>query len=92
MYKLFSISGTPLCGWTTEINLDDMDSIDDIIAEIKQRLKEWLQDVQTATNQDLYGLKRVVEDLDLHIHDLEFGDILLIEHPTIYLCQHTPCM
>lgn len=88
-FKEFSISGTPFCGWTTRIDLDQINSIADIIKEVKTRLRTWIKKAELATGQsDMYGLKRAVDDFDPHIHDLEFGDILISNEPIMYLCQH----
>jgi len=87
--KRFCISGSAFWGWHTDIDLDDMDNMEDIIQIVKQRLKAWVDVAARATQQDdMHGLYKAIEDLTLNCHGVTFGDILVSDPETIfYLCH-----
>lgn len=86
--KRFSISGSPFWGWHTDIDLDDMNSINDIASEVKTRLLSWIERVERLTEQnDLYGLREAVNNWSCFFHGMKFGDLLTSDEPVIYLCQ-----
>jgi len=86
--KRFCISGSAFWGWHTDIDLDDINSIEDIIQIVKQRLKDWVDVAARATRQDdMHGLYKAIEDLTMYFHGMTFGDILISELDTIYLCH-----
>lgn len=88
--KRFCISGSAFHGWHTDIDLDEMDSNNDISRAIKERMLKWVADAEKATGQDdMYGLKRAIEELTLFFHNMSFGDVLLTDMEIIYLCHCT---
>ena len=81
--RKFSISGSIFSRYETIINLDLIDSIDDIIKVVINRIHINMKDYP----QILHELDKV--EKKFHIHDYKFGDIL-ISHPetTFYICEH----
>ena len=81
--RTFCISGSIFSRYQTIINLDIIDSIEDIINVIIKRIKD-----------DMKNYPRILLELDreekkFHIHDYKFGDILLSEPGQIfYVCSH----
>jgi hypothetical protein len=86
--KRFCMSGSAFWGWHTDIDLDDMNGNEDIIRELKARMLIWIKNVELLTEQnDLYGLRRAVEDHKYHFHGMTFEELLLGEDSVIYICH-----
>lgn len=86
--KRFCISGSVFWGWHTNIDLDDMNSMEDIIQIVRQRLRAWVDTAARVTQQDdMHGLYKAIEDLTMWCHDMTFGEILVSDIDTIYLCH-----
>jgi len=79
----FQISGSIFGEYKTVINLDLVDSADDIINIVINRIKE-----------DMKNYPQILRELNkeqekFHIHDYEFGSILISEPEKIfYVCCH----
>ena len=79
----FHISGSIFGEYKTIINLDLVDSIDDILKLVVNRIKE-----------DMKNYPQILKKLDkekekFHIHGYEFGSILISEIDVIfYVCSH----
>lgn len=79
----FCISGSIFGGYKTVINLDLIESIDDILDEVTSRI----QDDMKKYPEILIELNKEKEKF--HIHDYDFGDILISDDKTIfYVCNH----
>ena len=81
--RTFSISGSIFYSYKTSINLDIVDSIEDIITVIINRIKNDMKNYPGI-------LKELTkEESKFHIHDYKFGDILLSEPDAVfYICSH----
>ena len=79
----FHISGSIFGEYKTVINLDLVDSIDDILEIVINRIEE-----------DMKNYPQILKKLDkekekFHIHGYEFGSILISEIDVIfYVCSH----
>jgi hypothetical protein len=79
----FRISGSIFGGYKTVINLDLVDSVDDILEIVINRIEE-----------DMKNYPQILKKLDkekekFHIHGYEFGSILISEIDVIfYVCSH----
>ena len=70
-------------GFWRYIDLDQLNSLDDIIVTIKEELLVFLQE------NNLELLKNMANELSLHIHNETFGSILLSKpDDVIYVCDH----
>jgi hypothetical protein len=81
----FQISEKYLWGFTTQINLDEVDSIEQIIKIVLDRCKDFLK------NNNMLGLVDHLAMIrkEFHIHEYEFGNILLSKPDEIfYVCCH----
>ena len=71
-------------GFKTQIDLNYMDSKKDICEQVKRTL------ITTLQMNSLPALIDKAEKITFHIHDLEFGQILMMpENETIWICNHT---
>tara|TARA_B110001452_G_C14817087_1_gene285209 strand:- start:100 stop:411 length:312 start_codon:yes stop_codon:yes gene_type:complete len=84
MSKLkFTISDEFFSGYEVPLDLNYFESIEDICFQVKQTLMTFLE-----VNK-LRELKRKAEKLNFHIHDLEFGNLLLMpENTVVWVCSH----
>jgi len=81
--RTFCISGSIFSRYQTIINLDMVDSVEDIIKVIIKRMKYDMQNYPSI----LIELDR--EEKKFHMHDYKFGDILISEPEQIfYICSH----
>tara|TARA_B100000242_G_C42743356_1_gene346730 strand:- start:272 stop:583 length:312 start_codon:yes stop_codon:yes gene_type:complete len=72
-------------GFTTEIDLNYMESKKDICEQVKRTL------ITTLQMNNLLALVDKAEKINFHIHDFEFGQILMMENDKkIWICNHTP--
>ncbi len=81
--RKFSISGSIFSRYETIINLDLIDSINDILTVVINRIREDIKNYP--------GLLKELEkeEKKFHIHNKKFGDILMSEPDTIfYVCSH----
>jgi len=79
----FHISGSIFGEYKTIINLDMVDSVDDILKLVVNRIKEDMKNYP----QMLKELNKEKEKF--HIHDYEFGTILISGKESIfYICSH----
>ena len=79
--RKFIISGSLFSQYETNINLDLVDSINDIIILVIKNIKEDIKSFPI--------LLKELEKVNYHIHDYHIGDILLSDSNTIfYICDH----
>tara|TARA_A100001011_G_scaffold385732_1_gene460248 strand:- start:239 stop:568 length:330 start_codon:yes stop_codon:yes gene_type:complete len=72
-------------GFTTEIDLNYMDSKKDICEQVKRTLMTTLQ------MNNFAALVDIAEKITFHIHDFEFGEILMMQNnQKIWICNHSP--
>lgn len=63
--KKFVISGTVFDGWETVVDLDEIDSIEELVAIVKKEISRWIK-----TNYfTLRSLQEVIDNLTLYIND-----------------------
>ena len=72
-------------GFQTNIDLNYMDNKNDICNQVKRTL------ITTLQMNNLEALAIKAEKINFHIHDLEFGQILLMqENQKVWICNHSP--
>lgn len=82
--RQFCISGSIFGGYKTVIDLDLVESIDDILDEVTSRIRDDIKKYPEIMS----GLNK--EKIKFHIHNYEFGDILMSDQETIfYVCNHS---
>ena len=63
--KKFVISGTVFDGWETVVDLDEIDSIEELVAIVKKEISRWIK-----TNYfTLRSLQEVIDNLTLYLND-----------------------
>ena len=93
--KRFCMSGSAFWGWYTDIDLEEIDSIEGIEQELRVRLSSWIDCIENITDQnDLHGLRRALDNIKMHFHGMTFEN--MVNHDdTIYVChcdeKHTSC-
>jgi len=81
--RQFCVSGSKFSQFSTIINLDLVDSIEDIINIVTNRIREDMKKYP----QLLVELQKDIKKF--HIHDVEFGTILVSNQDCIfYVCAH----
>jgi hypothetical protein len=81
--KIFCISGGTFDGFETSIDMDNVESANEIIMSVVNKLYSTLQKMRNLISQ------LDEEKSQYHIHDLKFGDILLGDIDRIYyICSH----
>ena len=79
----FKISDKLFQGYEVDLDLDYYDSVDEICRQVKETL---------LVHLDLHNfgmLKEEAKKINFHIHDFDFGDILLKEEGDItWVCNH----
>jgi hypothetical protein len=81
--RQFCVSGSKFSQFSTIINLDLVDSIEDIINIVTNRIREDMKKYP----QLLIELQKEIKKF--HIHDVEFGNILVSNIDCIfYVCAH----
>lgn len=84
-YRTFQFSHDLFWGFKRQVDLDEANSLQDCIDIMYIKLYEFLKNEHFVT---------LIEKLEagreqLHIHDMEFGNILLSDNDTIiYVCDH----
>lgn len=81
--RKFTLSCGTFGGFSIDIDVNTLESIDDIIRFIISALKEKL--IELKLDQLVCILERI--SVNYHIHDYNFGDILLINKP-YFVCNH----
>ena len=70
-------------GFKTDIDLNYMESKEDICEQVKRTL------ITTLQINNFESLVIKAEKIKFHIHDLEFGQILMLEpNKKIWICNH----
>lgn len=69
------------------VDMDDINSLDDIVQIVKGCLSSWIDDV-TKDQPDFYGLSESFkkESDRYHIHNIDFTGILANKDAEIYVC------
>ena len=71
-------------GFKTQIDLNYMDNKKDICDQVKRTL------ITTLHINSFPALVDKAEKITFHIHDLEFGQILMMqENETLWICNHS---
>ena len=79
----FTISDEYFSGYEVSLDLNYFESIEDICFQVKQTLITFLE------MNNLTALKRKAEKINFHIHDYEFGNLLLMpENTRVWVCSH----
>ncbi len=79
--RKFIISGSLFSQYETNINLDLVDSVNDIIKLVINNIEKDIKKFPILITE----LKKV----NFHIHDYDIGDILISNSDTIfYICNH----
>ena len=82
-FRKFAISGGLFSGFETMINLDLVDSNDDIISYVVTQIHKGIEFLPELC------IKLTEEREKYHIHDVEFGNILISEPTAVfYVCNH----
>lgn len=70
-------------GFKTQVDLNYMDNKKDICDQVKRTL------ITTLHMNNFPALVNKAEKFNFHIHDLEFGQILMMqENQTVWICNH----
>jgi hypothetical protein len=79
----FKISDRLFQGFEIDLDLDYYDSVEEICKQVKETLLVHLN------SNNFEVLKDEAEKINFHIHDFDFGDILLKEEEDItWVCNH----
>lgn len=81
-FRLCEFSSSTFGGFQHRINLETVESVDDIIVQTVAHLKLVLQ---------IYHLRELFEKTNVtkwHIHSQTFNDILTTPNETIWICDH----
>ena len=81
--RYFHVSHELFSGFNCVVDLDKVDSIQEIVNIVYNEL------LRTLKKHDFIALVEKLKDSKFHIHDVEFGEILISEPETIYyICDH----
>ena len=81
--RSFHLSHELFSGFNCIVDLDKVDSIQEIVDIVYNEL------VKTLEKYHFTALIEKLKSSKFHIHDVEFGDILISEPDTIYyICDH----
>ena len=82
-FRTFIYSHNVFQGFTRKIDLDYVESIDQIIKQLHKELITYLEADKLEILIQRSDIKR------LHVHDFTFGDILMSEPDKVYyICDH----
>ena len=82
-FRNFAISDQTFSHFTTKIDLDEVENMEEIIEIIKQNL------MKIFKTHDLTTLCNILKNRKYHIHDYTFEDVLLSDiNKTFYICNH----
>ena len=82
-FRWFHISCDIFGGFKKLVDLDYMESVEDVIIYVINQLTIILQEA------NLTILLEKISNLNFHIHDFTFGDILMGDHNIVYyICSH----
>ena len=82
--KKFAISCEYFGGYNETIDIDNFDSLEEIINHIKENIRNLI------TENNFESLLIKLENLNFHTHDYSFVDVLLNTDPNkiYYICTH----
>jgi hypothetical protein len=79
--RVFELSCKNFSGFSHRVDLDEHDSLDSIIIEILENLKNILK------SHGLHFLSNKIQNSDYHVHDYTFADVLMNDK-RFYICNH----
>jgi len=83
VYRKFSISCEYFSGFTKNINIEEFDSLDEIIVSVVSSLESIL------IESNLEMLVKKLRTLNFHVHDYNFLDVLTsADNRVFYICSH----
>ena len=83
--RIFQFSCETFSGYKVEVDLDNVESMQDIIDYCVNNLRIML------FNNGLEVLIHKLNDINYHVHDITFENVLLSEpsnNPQFYICNH----
>ena len=81
--RKFTISDNLFSGYSTLIDLDEINSKEEIVVSVKNKL------VNVLNENNLESLIYNLNKTNFHIHDFTFEDVLLSEpNKQFYICDH----
>jgi len=83
----FIISEKTFWGYKTTIDLDEIDSLDEIVKAIIDKLRKVLIENNLVVLRETLDGERGYPHLHWHIHDSSFEEILTT-NKEIYICSH----
>lgn len=78
------ISDDHFSGFETTVDLNYVDSMEEICEQVKKRLYVVLQD------NNLETLLNIANNKNFHIHGHQFGEILINPPKIVWICSHCP--
>ena len=79
----FKISGETFSGFTTEVDLDEVDNLEQIINVVINKLRD------VITKHNFVILINQLDKCNFHTHGYTFEDVLLSEPDNIFfICNH----
>jgi hypothetical protein len=87
--RTFIISAELFWGYKCQVDLDKVENLDDICKYVIKQLTNDLLSKNLVVLEEILNNKRGHPKLDFHVHDVEFGDILLSDpDKEFYVCSH----
>ena len=87
--RTFIVSQKLFWGYKCQVDLDKVNSLNEICEFVRQQLKKDLLSKNLIVLDEMLEGKHGETKVDFHIHDHQFGDILLSEpNQEFYVCSH----
>jgi ribosomal protein S15P/S13E len=80
--RKFKISDVQFQGFQVNLDMDNIDTLEDICNGVKNALVTHLQENQFEI------LVSRARNIKFHIHDHQFGDILIKDEDVFWVCSH----
>ena len=85
-FRNFAISDQTFSHFTTKVDIDEVENIDDVIKIIVNNLMNILK------KHNFTNLMNILQNNKYHIHDYSFEDVLLSDNKKIYyICNNKTC-
>lgn len=82
-YRIFKISHQTFSYFTSHVDLDEVDSMEEIIEKVVLNLRQVLQ------KHDLESLLKILDESNFHAHGYNFVDVLQSPSDKVfYVCSH----
>jgi len=82
-FRTFLISGETFSHFKTQVDLDEVNNISQIIEIVRNNLN------QILTENNLTSLSEKLLQIKYHVHDYTFEDVLISDNKIIfYICDH----